>query len=377
MYSSEEMVLFNNINKKLKIDEIRNIIFVYTAPKVGSTSLVSSLRIFLPSESYKILHVHDEVMFRYITGIENVSINQIIEFNACFGKNVFVIDIYRTPIERKISEFFDKLCSLHFNNSEDQIIGYKMNRIIKRFNNLFHHIGEGDHFFEKYNIPSNIVQMFSEFDFDKKHIYYENENINYIKLRLSDSHLWGTILSSIFGVEVFIVKDYETKDKKLGGLYDRFKKEYKIPRAYLDKIKESRCFNYYNSPEERESYIKKWEEKCINSSESELETKGYTKEQYQLYLEISFENEYMEKIEYEHYKDEGCVCKMCSYKRTQLKKKIIMNQDVSGEKVIHALLLKELNERNAKIQSQTNISSLNRNKIKGTISTLICANSNK
>ena len=48
-------------------------------------------------------------------GKEN-SIRDIIQYNKSIGKNVYVIDVYRSPIERKISAFFEKIGAYHFNN---------------------------------------------------------------------------------------------------------------------------------------------------------------------------------------------------------------------------------------------------------------------
>ena len=50
-------------------------IFVYTPPKVGSTTLVTSLRISL-GRKFNIVHIHDEVMMNVLTGINNVKINK-------------------------------------------------------------------------------------------------------------------------------------------------------------------------------------------------------------------------------------------------------------------------------------------------------------
>ena len=94
------------------------IVFIYTPPKVGSTTLVTSLRI---SASFKltVIHIHDETMLKVLTNINNVTINDIIKYNAYIGKKVYVIDIYRSPIEQKISEFFEDLSIVHYNNLED------------------------------------------------------------------------------------------------------------------------------------------------------------------------------------------------------------------------------------------------------------------
>ena len=59
---------------RLFLSSTDNYIFVYTPPKVGSTTLVTSLRVSL-NKSYNTIHIHDEVMLSVLTGINNVKIN--------------------------------------------------------------------------------------------------------------------------------------------------------------------------------------------------------------------------------------------------------------------------------------------------------------
>ena len=59
----------------------KNIIFIYTPPKVGSTTLVSSIRISA-SHKFSIIHIHDEIMLNFFTGINSVTINEIIQYNS-------------------------------------------------------------------------------------------------------------------------------------------------------------------------------------------------------------------------------------------------------------------------------------------------------
>ena len=131
-------IIAETVNKLFKIPT-NNYIFIYTPPKVGSTTLVTSLRVSL-GKSYGVIHIHDETMLSVLTGINNVKIIDIIHFLSNQGKNVYVIDVYRTPIERKMSEFFEKISPYHFNNSADNISKYSIKRISDRFNKVFPHI---------------------------------------------------------------------------------------------------------------------------------------------------------------------------------------------------------------------------------------------
>lgn len=299
-----------------------NIIFIYTAPKVGSTSLVSSIRI-CASHKFSIIHIHDEIMLNFFTGINSVTVNEIIQYNSYIGKNVYVIDVYRTPIERKFSEFFEKISPYHFNNSEENINKYSIKRISDRFNKVFPYLALGDHYMDKYNIP-----IPETFDNVNKFLNIKHNNINYIKLRLKDSDKWGQILSKILGYEIIMINDYETNNKIIGDIYSKFKKEYKLPSNYFEMIKNDKYLLFYYSEEERNKYLKLWESKLIEPVIS------YTDAEYAFYVNLNLENQFYSDIQSEHYIDNGCLCKGCS-----LKRKIIFEKAKKGiiirEKIIH------------------------------------------
>ena len=196
MQSSSDVLV--EANKQLGITKDK-IIFVYSCPKVGSTSLVSSLRIFCIGE-YDIFHLHDELMLAKLAGISDVSINDIIKYNKDIGKKVFVINVYRNPVERKISVFFEKLCTVHFNAPVHIVEQYNIQKIIDRFNRVFPHIGNGDHLLDVYRTP-----IPATFNHTNKYLYFVHDSITYIILRLSDSSLWGDVLTNIFKTKISIL----------------------------------------------------------------------------------------------------------------------------------------------------------------------------
>jgi len=350
----------------LKDTEIyNNIIFVYTPPKVGSTTLVSSIRISA-SHKFSIIHIHDEIMLTFFTGINSITINDIIQYNSYIGKNVFVIDIYRTPIERKMSEFFEKISPYHFNNSEENINNYSVKRVSERFNKVFPYLALGDHYIDKYSIP--IPELF---DNTKNFLFYKNNNISYIKLRLKDSDKWGKILSEIFCTEIIIVSDYETNNKIIGGLYSKFKNEYKLPSNYFETIKNDKYLQFYYSNEEKNSYLNLWANKLDEPVLS------YSESEYLFYVNLNLENQIYNDLQSEHYIDNGCLCKGCSSKR-----KIIFEKAKKGikikEKINHTEVVNEIidnkNKIISKIINKINDKNKNKNKIK---SALVTNSSNK
>jgi hypothetical protein len=320
---------------KLFISKSNNYIFIYTPPKVGSTTLVSSLRISL-GRSYNIIHIHDEVMLSVLTGNTGVSVNNIIEYLASNGKNVYVIDVYRTPIERKMSEFFEKISPYHFNNSEENINNYSVKRVSNRFNKVFPYIENQDHYFDKYNIENPVP-----FDFENKYTIQVINSVSYIKLRLCDSHIWQQILSSIFQTDIVIITDYQTENKKIGELYSRFKSEYKIPENFFESIKSCKYFKFYYSIPERNEYLNLWKNKIDNIFIP------YTLSEFTFYMQLCLENQHINDVQLEHYIDNGCFCNYCSIKR-----KDIFFRAKKGEtkfdKIIHTDLIHEVKEERIK-----------------------------
>ena len=340
LYNENEFGFINDPQKKMLLvtaNEIlhinkspyNKIIFVYSAPKVGSTSIVSSLRLFGISE-FCVIHIHDEEMLRVIGNINGVTINEIILFNKFLGKEVYVIDVFRCPIERKISAYFEKVGVYHFNNYDPIVNKYNIKKIINRFNKIFPHIANGDHFLDKYNIP-----VPESFDWNNKYLQINHNGINYIKLRLRDSELWGDILTKILGTKICIVKDYETSKKAVKDLYAKFKANYKIPKNLLDQIMTSPYVNYFFSPSEKEDYYSKWLQKSCDNFIS------YTKEQYKMYEDLTLENSHIDFIQVDHYMDEGCRCKACSIKRKLIVSKILSGIEVN-ERIVHDTAKRDL-----------------------------------
>lgn len=320
----EKLNQLRQINDLLNINKHQHnkLVFVYSAPKVGSTSIVSSLRIF-GIDKIDIIHIHDEDMLKMLINVKNVTINEMILFNKYLGKDVYVINVYRSPIERKISAFFEKIGSYHFNNSDQEVNTYNITKVINRFNNIFPWISLGDHFIDRYNI-----KIPDKFDHNNKYILLNENGIKYITLRLKDSNQWGPILTNIFGFNIHIIKDYESSNKPIKELYNFFKQTYTIPTNLLNEIMNDKYLKYYYSDDELTRYYSDWLNKSAAGRES------YTFDQYKLYEQITLENSHLDIIQSNHYFDEGCMCKACSMKRLETISKIIRGIEVK-DRIVH------------------------------------------
>ena len=335
-FSEDKLKLLKEANEKMcicedqSVEKNKNLIFVYCPPKVGSTSLVTSFRLSA-LKKYTIFHIHDELMLKVLCGIENVTVNEIILYNEFLGKNVYVVDIYRSPIEHKISIFFEKLSSFHFNNTEENVNNYNVNKIIKRFNSLFPFLSRSDYYKEVYNI-----QFPQEFDFSNKYLNQHINGVKYIKLRLNDSNEWQSILNTIFQSNIKIINDYETEKKPIKDIYKQFKENYRIPSNLLQMVEDCESLKYYYSQEERENYLNMW-----RSKQGEIYA-PFSQEQYFMYNELSLENQHIGEIQRTHYIDTGCTCVGCKRKRQILIYKISNGESVN-EVIDHAQANNEYN----------------------------------
>ena len=164
---------------------------------------------------------------------------------------------------------------------------------------------------------------------------------------MKDSNEWDKILTPLLGYEIVIVNDYQTTNKVIGKLYEKFKKTYKIPSNLLDSIKNCKYLSYYYNEKERNEYLNTWQ------SKSTIYFETYTKEQYDVYLKICLENQYIPDLDSNHYIDVGCSCKLCSNKRQYIFQKAKNGVKIT-EKINHIELVNEFNKNKQVIISQVN-----------------------
>jgi hypothetical protein len=351
-FSQEKISAMEELNSKLLNKNPApnsNIIFAYCPPKVGSTTLVTSLRLSA-AQKFTIIHIHDKTLFSAISENEfigQIEVNDYILYNKLLGKNVYVIDIFRSPIERKISEFFEYIGTLHFNNSEQNINTYNVEKVFRRFNNLFPYLGNSDHYKGFFGLTS----FPDKFDFENGYLIQEMEGVKYIKLRLKDSAKWGNILTSILGTPITIVNDYETENKPLSNLFRNFKMFYRIPSNFLEDLKCDASIYYYYNEEETAEYINFWE------SRQDAFCTSYTNDEYIFYTQMCLENQSQNIIQTKHYIDIGCLCVACSLKRSSLLSKA-MRGEVVTEKIVHEDAVNEIKNvisiKNRIIQQRVN-----------------------
>ena len=217
-----------------------------TGGKCGSTTLYNTLK----ENGFECIKVHNkssfEIQFKYDGLIDLIN-------RSSENKKLYIIDSYRTPIERKISSFFQ--------NIGKHVPSYKNKRceeLIDIFNTKYLDILEEYHsinpIMEEYG-----VEPFNTFDFKKKYVIKKEGNLIFIKLLFSNISNWGDNLSEIFNKKIIIYKSNLSKNKECYPIYNKFKLMYKTKKSYINNIrKNDKQFRIFNTQEQQDIYINKY-----------------------------------------------------------------------------------------------------------------------
>ncbi len=243
----------NEIQEKLEIcfdqncnnPRCKNVIIVHSNYKTASTTLYSSLCLFL-SSYYRIFHFHNDTDLENV-GLKHISIPQLVSFLQNKHKNVTIIENYRPIFDIVVSVFFmffPRFCKPL--QSLDSFCEY-MNYVINTFNKLF-------------------LVLYKIFDVDfLSEVYLSCNSSNLLKLKVKDSSkTWDQIIQDRFHCsDYFTISENQTENKKVGNIYQEFKSIYKMPNNIFQLIKNNKSFLKYYSEDEQSEYLLQWEKKGI------------------------------------------------------------------------------------------------------------------
>jgi hypothetical protein len=246
----------NKLNNKFHLidEKFKHIqVFVFCGGKCGSTTLEKSL-----DPHYTTIHIHSNEFFQQWYKVYNYTIFDVMDYNATIYDTIYIIDSYRTPIERKISSFFQNIKSIHMPDYETR----KLRDIVTLFNSKpimeleeYHPINDALLYYKQ--------AIFNTFDFNKKYNLLIYKNIHFIKVRFNDISNWNKILSDIFKKQIIIHSENISSTKKYANIYNNFKKVYYLPPKYFNKLMLDTNFKIYNTLPEQQKYCNAWKAKIL------------------------------------------------------------------------------------------------------------------
>jgi dTDP-glucose 4,6-dehydratase len=265
--------------------------YVYCSAKSGSSTLAKT---FIDL-GFNVLHVHNEI--DYIKYHPEYHINQnlfdVINKSINNNEHVYFIDVYRNPIERKLSNYF------HTYYRDDMSDEY----ILEHFNKLCC-------FIENYTSINEIldflnIRHFDKFDFINKYNLIQHKNITIIKLRFQDIKEWNTILSNIFNKNIVLSNCNLTENKSYYKKYKEIQNKVNVPDILVEVIKHDDDFKIYNTIEEQKNYIESWQLKSykyeFKNIPDDFDIKTYMKLNNELLTrdDLIKSNELLAKIHYD------------------------------------------------------------------------------
>jgi len=287
----------------------RILVTICCPAKVGSTSLVSSLRLSACDKLF-VLHTHGNTIFSGIMNGLNLNVSDVVK-NASV-RQVVLIDIYRTPVEQKISEFFHEIGTLHFNNKDENILNYSNEKITKRLLQCWNFLAIED-YYESMFINYGATPIPDNYDWEKTPFYYSSKgNLHFLKLRLQDSHLWNVVLTELFKTPITIVRDFETATRGVGELYKRFCSSFKLPPERFYDLLNLLKLDKYLTINERNAYLNKWMLRQGSIIDTPI---PFNNTEWSFYNNLSNDNQYYKRELVRHYLDDGCLCSACIEQR--------------------------------------------------------------
>jgi hypothetical protein len=238
-------------------------VFVYCTPKCGGSTLANTFC----NNGFNACHIHCKKKLGFFDCVKKNNMKPLMEQNdnaifniiteSALTKPVYIIDSYRTPIERKISAFFQNIHTIlpnYKNLSIDSIISHFNKENINRPESLS--IYEPMRHFK--------IPPFKHFNFKRRYNIKRVGNLIFLVVLFKDIKNWDKILSDIVGKEIKIHPYNETKDKEIYNLYNEFKKKYRLPKEYIEKfLLQDSNFRIYNTQQQQQNYINKWKSLII------------------------------------------------------------------------------------------------------------------
>jgi hypothetical protein len=228
------------------LDEYYNV-FIYCGGKCGSSTLCTTF-----NQYFKTIQLHTNKYYK-INLKKNKNVFDTIDLSCTQYENVYFIDSYRLPIERKISSFFQNINS-HVPNYKS----LKIKELIHIFNTKYIYTIEEYHSINEvmtyYNVP-----LFDTFDFDKRYNIVQKDNKIFIKVLFKDITQWENIFSDIFSCKITIYNNNISEYKNYNSIYQTFKDNYLVPKKYIEtKLLQDQEFKIYNTKQEQYEYIQHW-----------------------------------------------------------------------------------------------------------------------
>lgn len=245
-------------------------ILIYSSPKTGGNTLETTFK----NKNFKVYYTHNNNFFKSegpICQNNNMNIIDYINIQVKFRKDniisskLNIIGIYRTPIERLISLFFQNYNIINIDNF---LSNKSINELIIEFNNKHLDLNSLDFTIcELYdlNLYFNNDNKLIE-NLKNGHCIIElNKYINIILLNFNNINEWDKILSNIFNKTIKTINANYSKNKDYNLLYNDFKTKYYINNFIFNFITNNKNIKQLLPDNDYINYINYWNSKITKN----------------------------------------------------------------------------------------------------------------
>ncbi|MEC7986148.1 MAG: putative capsular polysaccharide synthesis family protein [Myxococcota bacterium] len=239
-----------------------NAVILYQMGKVGSSSLEYSLE----TVDVPVLHLHRIFWGSYETPFSGIFIplsaiqkvrQRLIYRYYIMQKKAKIITLYRDPLARNVSSFFENL-NHYF--SEEECSRLTFERLEQRFNSLDRMRETPIRWFEQELCRKTKIDIFAH-PFD--------QDAGFAVIRVGKTEIFLCTLERLgdrtHEIASFLnIPDFELHNQNVGGdkwysaLYAEFKQRYNPPPSMLQALYESKAARYFYSSSQREQFQRKW-----------------------------------------------------------------------------------------------------------------------
>lgn len=228
-------------------------VIISCCAKSGSTSLSKTFE----KKGYKTLHVHNDNQFKKYRKdlIDESSTDNLRDFILRQKTNrVVIIDVFRTPIERLVSSFFQNITKYNEYNLKDIL--------------LYNYFLSNDRSIECYNTMEDLFpEIFEKEYYHEDYFVARRDNLIFIKLKFDCIKKWDEQLSIILEEEINIIPENLSCSKDYKTLYEKFKKNFVLKRSDFEFIVDNSLLRKYCTSLQIQKYLEFWVPKIVEDSE--------------------------------------------------------------------------------------------------------------
>jgi len=245
-----------------------NPVLIFSVGKVGSSSISKTLRTINVSEvqphsltysrkgSY-FVKPDFTIMEKLFYFIKSKLINLKLFFFKLSKskKKIKIISLYREPISRNISAFFEQYQYV----LEQNIKNYSVDELIDAYWKYTNHDAPVVWFDNELNNAFDINIHDYVFDKDNGYLRIQKGNIDLLLLTMERMDQNEVIIGEFLEVDSFsLTKTNRAERKEYSEIYKEFKETIRIPESYISKLYENKVMDFFYTAETIEKFKSKW-----------------------------------------------------------------------------------------------------------------------